>query len=242
MASIIDYSATGSNRLKNWELMTKAAEEKLIFKRDDSNFWTFHETFSNHVTNMGWHDVMLYTIDGAQKDLVTNFGEIEMNTINQSWLDLQPLNAANDTTRKLKQSAMYTWLFNSMDKDFKKYLTQNVSKHQRQGQQAWKLITEHAVKSDKQAIRRAMCKMHTLNLEKFDYDVDKLVDAVVDNKAILTSCGETDNSIASNLFRMLGDASCEEFKNWVLTHQNTYEDGGDFDLDNFLTGYIDKLE
>lgn len=98
-----------------------------------------------------------------------------------------------------------------MDKDFKRYLTQNESKHQRQGQQAWKLITEHAVKSDKQAIRRAMCKMHTLNLEKFDYDVDKLVDAVVDNKAILTSCGETDNSIASNLFRMLGDAHCEEF-------------------------------
>ena len=85
-------------------------------------------------------------------------------------------------TTKLKQSAMYTWLLNSMDKDFKKYLTQNASKHNRQGQQAWKLITEHSVKSDKQAIRRAMCKMHQLKLEDFDYDVHKLINVVIESK------------------------------------------------------------
>ena len=122
-----------------------------------------------------------------------------------------------------------------MDKDFKKYLTQNAGKHERQGPMAWKMITKHAVKSDKQAIRRAMCKMHTLNLEKFNHNINDLIGTVVTNKAILESCGETDNSIASNLFRILEDAPCEEFKIWMLGHQNTYDDGGAFDLDNFMT-------
>ena len=240
MAGIIDYSATGSNRLKNWELMTKGTDEKLIFKQDKSNFWTFHETFSNHIRNMGWEDIMVYSIDSVEKNLTTQFGEIEMNALNREWQTIANSDTSAVLTKKLKQSSMYTWILNSVDQDFKKYLTQNASKHDRQGQQAWKLITEHSVKSDKQAIRRAMCKMHKLKLDDFNYNVHDLINAVIDNKAILTSCGETDNSIVSNLFRILSDAPCPEFKSWVLTNQNVYDDGGTFDLDNFLVSCPNK--
>ena len=85
-----------------------------------------------------------------------------------------------------------------------------------------------------------MCKMHKLTLEDFNYDVHKMVDAVFENKAILTSCEETDNSIVSNLFRILGEAPCAEFKSWVLTNQNVYDNGGVFDLDNFLVSCQNK--
>ena len=88
---------------------------------------------------------------------------------------------------KLNNNGMYTWLLNSMDKDFKKYLTQNVGTHEQQGPLAWKLITEHLVKSKKQAICRAICKIHTL--EQFDFDINQLIDVVLVNKEILESCG-----------------------------------------------------
>ena len=97
------------------------------------------------------------------------------------------------------------------------------------------MINEHAVKSDKQAIRRAMSKMHTFTLEQFDYNINKFIDIVVENKAVLESCGETDNSIASNLFRILGTAPCNEFKTWMLGHETSYNDGAVFDPDNFMT-------
>ena len=129
---------------------------------------------------------------------------------------------------------------NSVNQYFKKYLTQNASKHDQQGQQAWKRITEHSVKSNKQTIRRAMCKMHKLKLDDFDYNVHELINAVINNKAILTSYGETDNLIVLNLFRILGDTPCPEFKSWVLTNQNSYDNGGSFGLNNFLVGCQNK--
>ena len=239
---IIDYAATGTKRLKMWELMVKPTDEKLVYETDKSNFWTFHEIFSTHVSNMGWSDAMMFQVGGNQKDLVSQFGEIDMATLTNSWTGISTLPTTNESAEvlELKYSAMYPWLLNSMDKDFKKFLTQNAGKHHRQGPLAWKMITEHAVKSDKQAIRRAMCKMHTLNLDQFNYDINKFIDSVVDNKAILESCGETDNSIASNLFRILGTAPCDEFKTWMLAHQTAYYDGKPFDLDNFMTSCKNK--
>ena len=61
---IIDYSASGANRLKNWELMIKATDKKLIYKQDKSNFWIFHEIFSTHILNMGWDDAMKFQVAG----------------------------------------------------------------------------------------------------------------------------------------------------------------------------------
>ena len=181
-------------------------------------------------------------VAGNTKDITTQFGEVDMSVLVTSWtaLKVRPDTDAAAETLKPKNRAMYTWLLNSMDNDFKKYLTQNASKHERQGPLAWKMITEHAIKSDKQAIRRAMCKMHTLNLDQFDYNINDFIDTVVDNKAILESCGETDNSIASNLFRILADAPCSEFKTWMLAHQNIYDEGGAFNLDNFMTNCTNK--
>ena len=191
---------------------------------------------------MGWGDAMEVQVAGNTKDITTQFGEVDMSVLVTSWtaLKVRPDTDAAAETLKPKNRAMYTWLLNSMDNDFKKYLTQNASKHERQGPLAWKMITEHAIKSDKQAIRRAMCKMHTLNLDQFDYNINDFIDTVVDNKAILESCGETDNSIASNLFRILADAPCSEFKTWMLAHQNIYDEGGAFNLDNFMTNCTNK--
>ena len=78
--SIVDYTATGANRLKNWELMTKPALETLKYDESE-NFWPFHETFLNHIENMGWNDVMNYQVDNENKDLSTQFGEIPIQTI-----------------------------------------------------------------------------------------------------------------------------------------------------------------
>ena len=102
------------------------------------------------------------------------------------------------------------------------------------------MITKHAVKSDKQAIHCGMCKMHTLNIDQFDYNINKFINTVVNNKVILESCGKTDNLIASNLFRILSKAACNEFKTWMLAHQTASNDGAEFDLDHFMTSCKNK--
>ena len=106
--SIVDYSATGANRLKNWELMTKPALETLQYE-DSENFWPFHETFLNHIENMGWEDIMEYQIDGQTKDLSTQFGEVSINVIETFRTDVQNQPSSNTATYtlKLKFKAMY---------------------------------------------------------------------------------------------------------------------------------------
>ena len=233
--SIIDYGATGANRLKNWELMTKPALEILTYD-DNENFWPFHETFLNHIDNMGWQDIMNYNVNNVATDLSTNFGEVPIGDIEQfrtATAALPPNDAAANVTR-LKFKGMYTYLFNSIDKDSKRHLTLNVDTHHRMGPLAWKLITDHSVKNDNQTIRRALCTTHTITLADFNYNVDKLITHVQQNLRILTSSGETDRSIAANLFRILKVAPCAEFCSWVVQKQTAWDKGVAFNLENFM--------
>ena len=165
-----------------------------------------------------------------------SFGEIPNNFINaeRSVTNDFPDNDADATTKCLQQKLRYTYLFVSIDKDYKNFLTHKVSNHHRQGQLAWKFITEHSIKNDNQAIRRAICKMHIMNLEQFDFSVDKLVTIIIKNKRILASCGETDHSITANLFRILKDELCDEFNGWVFSKQTIWDEGGTFDLENLI--------
>ena len=78
--SIIDYTDTDANLLKNWELMTKHVLETPKYEENE-NFWPFHETFLNHIENMGWTDIMTYYIGGINKNLATQFGEVPIKDI-----------------------------------------------------------------------------------------------------------------------------------------------------------------
>ena len=127
-----------------------------------------------------------------------------------------------------------TYLFNSIDQRFKRHITHCVETHHCMGPLAWKMITDHSVKNDNQTIRRALCSTHTLNLADFDYNVDKLITHVQENAKVLTSSGETDRSIAANLFRILKAAPCAEFQSWVVQKQTTWDEGATFDLNNFM--------
>lgn len=204
--SIIDYGATGANRLKNWELMTKPALETLTYE-DNENFWPFHETFLNHIENMGWEDIMEYTVDNVEKDLSTQFGEVPISIVEDFRTDV----AARPATDAAA----------------------NILRH-RMGPLAWKFITDHSVKNDNQTIRRALCSTHTITLSDFDYNVDKLITHIQQNLRVLTSSGESDRSIAANLFRILKIAPCAEFCSWVVQKQTIWDEGGPFDLENFM--------
>ena len=215
--------------------MTKPALETLTYE-DNENFWPFHETFLNHIENMGWQDVMTYTVNNVAKDLSTQFGEVPINTIEQyrTTVAAQPENDAAANVLRLKFKAMYTHLFNSIDKNFKRHLTLSVDTHHRMGPLAWKFITDHSVKNDNQTIRRALCNTHTITLSDFDFNVDKLITHIQQNLRVLTSSGESDRSIAANLFRILKVAPCAEFCSWVVQKQTIWDEGGPFDLENFM--------
>ena len=99
---------------------------------------------------------------------------------------------------------------------------------------AWKFITDHSVKNDNQIIRRALCSTHTITLSDFDYNVDKLITHIQQNLRVLKSSGESDRSIAANLFRILKIAPCAEFCSWVVQKQTIWDEGGPFGLENFI--------
>ena len=235
---LIDYSATGTTALKNWEIMTKAGDEKLEYDNSQS-FWPFHAMFVTHIHNMDWMDVLTFTVGGTDLNLTDKYGQIERQTIEAARLDNEAtLVATPDSAvalkKKLKCQAIYTYLFNCLDSKFKKYLTNNSTNHKHYGPSAWKIITEHCVKNDNQNIRRALCKTHTMNLADFDNDVDKLITAIEENNNVLSASGKIDSSVTANLFRILKAAPCEEFVTWVLNKQTTWDEGQAFDVENFM--------
>ena len=232
---LIDYTATGTTALKNWEIMTKASDEKLAYD-DSTTFWPFHCVFMTHINNMDWTEIMTY--DGV--DLLDNFGQIEMDTLTDANRVLGATLAAEannlEAQRKvLKGKAMFTYLFNSIDSKFKKFFMKQSTTHRQHGPIAWKIITEHCIKSDNQNVRRALCKTHTLTLAEYDNDVDKLITSVEENNAVLEACGQEDKAVAANLFRILKEAPCREFVDWVLSKQTSWDEGvNNFDLENFM--------
>ena len=129
---------------------------------------------------------------------------------------------------------MYTYLFNSIDSKFKKFFMKKSGTHKQHGPIAWKIITEHCIKSDNQNIRRALCRTHTLTLVEHDNDVDKLIMNVEENNAMLEACGQEDKALAANLFRILKEAPCREFVDWVLSKQTAWDEGNNFDVENFM--------
>ena len=135
--TIIDYTATGTQAIKNWELMTKPTVTKLSYE-ESKEFWPFHETFLTHIGNMGWNDILKFEIDGTDKDLSTQFGEIPANIIKEDKRthDVNysaAVNAGNIgenlNTKQTKGKAMYTYLLNSLDEKFKRHMTNNFDSH-----------------------------------------------------------------------------------------------------------------
>ena len=146
----------------------------------------------------------------------------------------------NAWTSKLKMKAMYTYLFGSSDLEYKRTLTNDTAIHHRSGPSAWKLITEHAIKGDNQAIRRAENMIHTMTLNQFGHDVKLLLQSVINNRKILQSSGISDSSIASNLFRVLRESHNEEFNAFIGRKQDIYDEGTPFDFETFTKATMQK--
>ena len=73
-----------------------------------------------------------------------------------------------------------------------------------------------------------------MTLADYNFNVDKLVTDIQENNRVLTSSGESDRSIAANLFRILKAAPNKEFVTWVLSKQTIWDEGLPFDLENFM--------
>ena len=90
------------------------------------------------------------------------------------------------------------------------------------------------MKSDNQNIRRALCRTHTWTLAEHENDVDKLITNIEENNTMLEACGQEDKALAANLFRILKEAPCREFVDWVLSKQTAWDEGSNFDVENFM--------
>lgn len=137
----------------------------------------------------------------VNKNLYTNFGEIENSDVVAEKVRVETVATVNDKTRiTLKWRAVYTFLLNSKDTKFTRHMTHTASTYLRQGPLAWKIITSYYVKNDNQTIRWALYSAHTLNLDDFNYDVDKLISHIQASAMILFSSGKTNKSVITNIF------------------------------------------
>ena len=99
MSSLINYTATGANTLKNWDLMTRASHTKLSVEKD-FRFWPFHEMFTNHIKNMGWITSLIFTESGTDYNIAKDFGQVRIDTIEK---DYQALEIATQPTDNIKK-------------------------------------------------------------------------------------------------------------------------------------------
>ena len=60
--------------------MTKAGNRTLQYN-NTSQFWPFNKMFLTHIDNMGWEDAFKIPVNGVNKNLATNFGEVEIADI-----------------------------------------------------------------------------------------------------------------------------------------------------------------
>ena len=74
--SIINYAATGANKLKNWHLLSRSGDDKLPHN-DDEHIWPFHKMFFNHIKNIEWNHIMVYNFKTVPTALSTRFVEVE---------------------------------------------------------------------------------------------------------------------------------------------------------------------
>lgn len=241
MATLINYSATGANALKNWDLMTRAAPTKLSVEKD-FRFWPFHEMFMNHIENMGWIDALVFNESGTDYNIATDFGQVTLETIETGYQTLEAGNLPQDIVKKLKFRGFYTWIFNSSDESAQDFLAETSDKHHRSGPLAWKLITTKILRGVKQGIRRAQNMIHTLSLETFDNNIKLMVKALKGNRKILASCGESESSILANLLRVLKTSPNPEFNSYIGRFQDKYDDGTNIDLDDFMNDIVIKYE
>ena len=73
MSNLINYSTNGTNDIKNWDLMNRAAHTKISFEKD-FRFWPFNEMFMNHIENMGWFTSLVFTESGTYYHTAKDFG------------------------------------------------------------------------------------------------------------------------------------------------------------------------
>ena len=100
MSNLINYTATGSNTLKNWNLMTRAAPTKVSVEKD-LQFWPYHEIFMNYIKNMGLITSLVFTESGTYYNIEKYFGQSRIETIET---DYQALKITTQPTDNIKNS------------------------------------------------------------------------------------------------------------------------------------------
>ena len=60
------------------------------------------------------------------------------------------------------------------------------------------------------------------------------------NCKLIASCGESESKISQNLLRVLKKSPSSEFNSYIGIFQDKYDDGTNFDLDNFMCDIVIK--
>ena len=149
MSNLISYAATGANALKNWDIMARAAPTKLSDEKD-FRFWPFHETFMNHIENMGWITSLVFTESGIDYNIAKDFGQVRIETTETDYQALEISTQPTDNIKKLKFSGLYNWLFNSSGELAQDPLAKESDNHHRSRPLAWKLLTTKILRGIKQ--------------------------------------------------------------------------------------------
>ena len=161
MSNLINYTATGANSLKNWDLITRAAPKKLYVEKD-FRFCPFHEMFMNHIKSMDWITSLVFTESGTDYNIAKDFGQFRIETIDTDYQALEIATQLTDNIKKTKFHSLYTCLFNSSDESAQYFLAKESNNHHRYGALPCKLLTTNILCGVKQRTFHAQNMIHVI--------------------------------------------------------------------------------
>ena len=220
--TLISWSATGQNKLKEHELVTKGIDIKL--NKNGDNFTEWNEAVASHAKTMGMNDLFdygpstdtTYPIHShfpVKKSFFENHGTITLDQIKAHSESTCAATSAESSVLRCKDECWYRFLFNSCSNEMQRCVSQTVKTHQRRGMIAQKVTTSKVTKADAEAVRLAKNELSNTHLKDFDYDVGKAVEKVRELVSTLEANDINSSSHLDDVIAVFKDKSCcEDFR------------------------------
>ena len=178
----------------------------------------------------------------VKKSFFENYGVISLEQV-QSLADSMYTATGNDANRvRYKDECWYIFLFNSVDHETQKYISQTVKTHYRRGIVAHKIATAKVTQADAEVVRLAKKELQQTHLKDFNYDISKAVERVREIVATLEANDVISGDHIDDIIAVFKDkTTCEDFRLHLKMFEMEKLKGRMIDIEAMLTELNSKF-
>jgi hypothetical protein len=230
----LDYNKTADMKLFNKGIA--GMESKFDLK--EGNLHVFLNKFREHARIFNWSAILrIPDSSGTTRDLSTNYGQLTITECQN--------HATTYVTRNERRAQdsmmMYQYLSNSLTEEATTMILSNKSSYYvnelPSGLCFLKTIIGRAsidTKARVMLLRETVANLH-VKINEFNGDVRKFNVFVDQTKEALMGRGESVDELVTHLFRAYEKVNDEEFKRYILTKRDKYDDDGLMTADELMS-------